>query len=420
MLFWQGFAVLSCAAILFILWPTIIVHLNKRKKELMGTSQARVHEVVYDDQLKELEATHGRGEIEKEELEILKEDLHKTHIFEASQVQESEQPIIANWKSRIPVILLAFAVPLVTLVIYFQIGAKQDWDIYQLRSNFYGEANPSEDKGHALIKALQNRLEKKPQNSHNWYLLGATAMRIGDYEEAVRAFRELDKLEPQSPVVLAELAQAHFRWAGSITPEVRSYIKQTLALQEDYPSILGLAGVDAFQNARFQEAIDFWSKAVSRINPHSAEYSALQQGIEQAKSAMLARGETPKHDGANEMESSGQLKIAVRVSLGDAVEAAPDDTVFVYARAWQGARIPLAIQKLQVADLPKSLALDETMAMDPSRGLASAAQVEVVARISKSGSPVPQAGDWQVSAGPVTPGENTKRIDLVISSQVEQ
>lgn len=416
MLFWQGFLALSLLAALFVLWPTIVVHLQKRKKELMLQGRNEVNEVVYKDQLQELEATHGRGEIEASELKILKEDLARTHIYESSQSRELEKPIIANWRSRIPVISLAVAVPLLSLLIYFQIGAKQDWDIYELRQSFITNPQESASTGPKLVKALQDRLDKKPHNSHNWYLLGVTATNIGDHEEAVRAFRKLDELEPNSAVVLAELAQALFRRAGTITPDVRETIHRALAIQDDVTSILGLAGIDAFQNAKYEEAINYWTRAISKINPQSPEYHVLSNGISQAK---VALGASPGDANSDSVAKTGSSSVSVRVSLGEAVTADPEDAVFVYARAWQGARIPLAIQRLKVADLPLTVKLDESMAMDPNRSLATAPQVEIVARISKSGNAVPQPGDWQSAVGPVVPGASGKRIKLIIDSQVE-
>lgn len=420
MIFWQGFLVLSVVAALFILWPTIVVHLKRRKQELMLQNRSEINEVVYKDQLSELEATHGRGEIEASELQMLKDDLEKTHIYESAQLTEPDRPIVANWRSRIPVICLALAVPLVTLLIYFQVGAKQDWDIYQMRTDFVHSEDRDEALalGNKLVKALQNRLEDKPQNGHNWYLLGRTAIDVGDYEEAVRAYRKLHELEPSSAQVLAELTQALFRWAGTITPEVRVYIQRTLALQEDVPSILGLAGIDAFQNGKYQEAIDYWTRAVNRLNPHSSDYQVLTNGIAQAKAALNGAGGAQVAE--TQAETTTPKSVSVRVSLAEGVEVDPESTVFVYARAWQGPRVPLAIQRLKVTDLPSTVKLDESMAMDPNRSLATAPQVEIVARVSKSGNAVAQPGDWEGAVGPVVPGSPGKRVKLVIENQIEQ
>ena len=416
MLFWQGFLLLSLFAALFILWPTIVVHLKQRKNELMLENYDEINEIVYKDQLKELEATHGRGEIEASELANLKADLEKTHRYESTQQADLERPIIANWRSRLPVIGLAVAIPLCSLLIYFQIGAKADWDIYQLRQEFVKHPDQISTIGPRLIQSLQERLEKKSHNGHNWYLLGRTAINIGDYEEAVRAFRKLNELEPESAVVLEELTQALFRRAGTITPEVRSHIQRTLALQDDIPSMLGLAGIDAFQQGDYQSAVDYWTRAVHRLNPQSSDYRILANGIAQARAAM---GEGAGSESASAVSDSGPKNVKVRVSLGADVESDPEAVVFVYARAWQGPRIPLAIQRLQVADLPRTLTLDESMAMDPNRSIATASQIEIVARVSKTGNAVPQPGDWQVSVGPVVPGSSKEPVELIVETQIE-
>src|SRR5699024_8471935 len=99
----------------------------------------------------------------------------------------------------------------------------------------------------------------------------------------------------------------------------------------------------------------------------------------------------------------------------------PGNTVvFVYARAWQGSPMPLAIRKLQVADLPARVMLTEAMAMAPQASLATANQVEVVARISLAGTPVPAAGDWQASVGPETVEKGVNEVTLGAFSQIEQ
>ena len=94
--------------------------------------------------------------------------------------------------------------------------------------------------------------------------------------------------------------------------------------------------------------------------------------------------------------------IEVSVSLGSNTQVSPGDTVFVYARAWQGPKMPLAIAKFPVSELPKTVRLDKSMSMAPGMDLTTAPQLEVVARVSKSGSPMAAPGDWQAAQGPLT------------------
>jgi cytochrome c-type biogenesis protein CcmH len=75
--------------------------------------------------------------------------------------------------------------------------------------------------------------------------------------------------------------------------------------------------------------------------------------------------------------------------------------VFVYAKAAAGPPMPLAVQRITVADLPTSLRLDDSMAMMPAMKLSSFPQVIVGARISPSGQAMPQPGDLEGETGPI-------------------
>ena len=68
-----------------------------------------------------------------------------------------------------------------------------------------------------------------------------------------------------------------------------------------------------------------------------------------------------------------------------ATRAAPEDTLFVFARAPEGAGPPFAVVRAKVRELPLKFKLDDSMAMSPENKLSSAARVVVTARISKSG-----------------------------------
>jgi len=88
------------------------------------------------------------------------------------------------------------------------------------------------------------------------------------------------------------------------------------------------------------------------------------------------------------------------------------ETVFIYARAEGGSRMPLAIVRASAKSLPLTFALDDTMAMSPQATLSSAAAVRVEARVSASGNAAPQPGDLVGTSAVVKPG--ARDIAIVI------
>jgi hypothetical protein len=111
--------------------------------------------------------------------------------------------------------------------------------------------------------------------------------------------------------------------------------------------------------------------------------------------------------------------ITVTVTLSPALagKAAPGDTVFIFARAAQGPRMPLAIVRKQVRDLPVTVTLDDSMAMMPNMKMSSFPELVIGARVSKSGDAIPKPGDLEGYAPPLKAGAGGP-VEVVIASVV--
>lgn len=103
--------------------------------------------------------------------------------------------------------------------------------------------------------------------------------------------------------------------------------------------------------------------------------------------------------------AAGSLKVTVSLSPELTGKAVPNDVVFVFARAANGPRMPLAVVRKQVKDLPATIVLDDRSAMSPEMKLSGVPEVIVVARVSKSGEATPQPGDLEGVSAPVKTGQ---------------
>ncbi len=100
------------------------------------------------------------------------------------------------------------------------------------------------------------------------------------------------------------------------------------------------------------------------------------------------------------------------------MESNPNDSVFVYAKANAGPPMPLAVERMRVADLPRLVTLDETMGMMQGMSLANFDAVILVARISSSGIANTSPDDFQAASGVVDITSENPVIKLLIESRV--
>mgnify|MGYP001597388133 CR=1 FL=1 len=111
------------------------------------------------------------------------------------------------------------------------------------------------------------------------------------------------------------------------------------------------------------------------------------------------------------------IKVTVKLSPTLAAKAAPGDVVFIFARAAQGPKMPLAIVRKQAKELPITVTLDDSMAMVPDMKMSSFPELVIGARISKSGDAITKPGDLEGYTSPLTAG-TTGPVEIVIASVV--
>ena len=259
-------------------------------------------------------------------------------------------------------------------------------------------------------------------------MLGRSYASMKRYQDAVKAYARAYRLADDNAGLMTDYADALVTASGGdFTDEAGELLNQALALQPDNAKALWLLGHWKYQRADYQGAIASWQRVAGLLPPGDKNAAVINQQIQQAKNALaekgvvLAAAEDSAADSApadNQAPVSGS-QIRVTVSLDPALtqQAAADDTVFVFARAAQGPKMPLAIVRKQVRDLPVTVTLDDSLAMTPAMVLSNFPQVTVGARISKSGQAMPQSGDLQGTVTPVA-SQGDQSVDLLINSTV--
>ena len=265
----------------------------------------------------------------------------------------------------------------------------------------------------AMVEKLAARMQAQPDDPEGWNMLGRSYMNLQRVDEALAAFQRALKIKPTDANVLTEYADALAVKNGrTLDGEPTALLDRALTLEPDNLKALALAGTAAFNRGDYATAVKHWER-VARIGPADGPL------VEMARSGVAEARERGKLPAAGQAAPPAAQAAAVpatptaaaapgpgitgtvRLSAALKAQAAPDDTVFIFARSAEGARMPLAIVRKQVKDLPFDFKLDDSQAMSPAAKLSGAQRVIVGARISKSGQAMPQPGDLEGLSAPV-------------------
>lgn len=420
---WWVIALMVAVALAFFLWPmrrkATGSHLEQVRRHYLETNVA-----LFRKYLAELEADRDAGRLNQETFEQLRLEQERALLSEERELASSK-PVRGRALPGGRVLVIVAALSMIGSLAFYQWrGADEDVFLANLqaekarldREERMNDQRVDPSRTWELVEHIQARLKREPDSTQYLFLLAHYSRELGHYDQAVQAYERILAQEPGSARMQAELAETLFiRDDNRIGERAQALIEQALEADPEETTALGLAGIEAFGKRDFRAAIEYWQRALAVMNPRSGNAMAFQRGIERAREAL---GESGEAEQANAAEAT--VSLSVSVSVGDQVEYEGNETVFVYARAWEGSPMPLAITRIQAKELPTSIILDDTMAMSPAASLASVEQVELVARLSRSGDAVPKVGDWEVRMGPVDLNNLPESLSLVIDEPIAE
>jgi cytochrome c-type biogenesis protein CcmH len=398
-----GLLVLALSLLLPSLW-------RQRAPTTAAADASQANLEILRAQLTQLDADLANGSLDAEQHRVSRAEIAR-RVLDEEAVTEAPRVIGASRKTAVS---LALCVPVFALAGYAFLGNFEALSPQATASAPEGEVTQAEIT--SMVETLAQRMKEKPDDPVGWTMLANAYSALQRFPEANDAYKKATALSPNNAQLLADHADVLAMIQGrSATGEPLKLIERALALEPNNLKALALAGSAAFERKDYPAALGYWGKA-RKLAPAGEFANSLDASIAEIKqvapAVVVAMGmpvvvaEAPASSAASASGVTTSAAITGTVSLSPALlaRAAPTDTVFIFARAAEGPRMPLAIVKKQVSDLPFTFQLDDSTAMSPQMKLSNFADVVVGARVSKSGQATPTSGDLTGQSAPVKSG----------------
>ncbi|MEH6550905.1 MAG: c-type cytochrome biogenesis protein CcmI [Pseudomonadales bacterium] len=401
MIFIVGASAMLLLAAGFVIYPFVA-----SRVEVFTPERNEQNLDLYRERIADLDAQLLAEDITDSDYEQLKQESDGALLYDygsAAEIQRSNG--VPRWLGLVACGLLVVLV----VMVYGRLGALTDWQLSQRYAAAMAPDQQNIELQREFLAEVTAYADDSPEPAQWWYMAAQGYLGLSEYKQAASAYRQLVLLVPEDPAASAGLGQALYLANGrQLTAEARGWLDQALSLDSTNATALGVMGISAFEQGQYQEAIDAWERALSALPPMGGQAQVLRNGVAEAR-GMLGQSSDPV----------AAARIEVSVSLSDTIQYQSDETIFVFARATKGPPFPLAAVKLSVAELPTTVVLDDSMAMQSGARLSSFDEVEVVARLSRGNQPIASAGDWQGRSGSLQLQGTTIQLDLLIDQQVE-
>lgn len=386
---------------------------NKRVRESRNSAALSVE--VLRDQLHDLETEKRAGRLDEDFFGQEKADLERRAIEDGA----SRDMAVAAGDGRRPwlVVIMVLAVPLLSIGLYRLMGTP-DAATGQPQAEATAGANHAvtPEQIQAMVAKLAQRLQDNPNDGEGWLMLARSYSALGRFPESAAAFGRASGLLPRNANMLADYADTLAMAQGrKLQGDPEKIIAQALDLDPRNVKALALSGSAAFERRNYPLAIAEWRKIVALVPADSSAARSIGKSIADAEARMGGASASP----AVAVQNVAVADVGGVVSLSPALKdkVAAGDSVFIFARALDGSRIPLAMQRRKAGELPLSFTLDDSMAMAPGAKLSAHQRVLIGARVSKGGDAIAKPGDLEGFSPEVAVG--SKDVRIVIGKVVE-
>jgi cytochrome c-type biogenesis protein CcmH len=289
MILWLTIALMTLAAVFAVWWP-----LSRRgQADRSGSDIA-----VYRDQLEEIDRDEGAGLVGSAEAEAARGEVSRRLIAAADSAKAASVAAAPVPAGRIRFATLAAAIVLLPLgagLTYFSLGSPNLVPV-SMNAAAAGQALPGgiED----TVTEVETYLESNPKNGRGWELLAPVYLRLGRFDDAVRARRNALEIFGPDAARLGDLGEAIVvASSGVVTPEAKGLFERANAADPEDVMAQYYLGLSAKQEGRREEAVQRWTALVSSAR-EGAEWlpmvkNALARVDEKSPPMMVAAPAAP-------------------------------------------------------------------------------------------------------------------------------
>lgn len=424
MLVFSTVAILLVVATLLFLLPPLLQ--GKDTKNVIERKDLNV--LVYKDQLAELEADLKNGAITQEQFEQAQSDLERSLLKDVEE--ESDAKPVSTNSGKYAAIVVGITIPLVAIGMYAKMGeGEKGFDPENFRPGMTTQGH--EGTLEEQVRKLQDNVQENPDDLEGWVMLARSYYFLKQYQAASEAFaRTVAMTGEQNPGLLADYADALAMATGrTMSGKPYDLVKKALSIDPNHQKSLWLAATATYQSKDYKTTLEYWLTLRSQFEVGSDNYVQMTRNIAEVKQFLgmpieeevavmqkAQEAQAPAATASAPAAGAPPAKVSGIVVLDPSLKdkVSPNDTLFVFARAASGPRMPLAIIRTTVSELPLDFTLDDSSAMNPQMKISKFKEVVVGARVSKSGNAMPQSGDLAGMSNAVSIG--TEGLTIRINS----
>ena len=367
---------------------------------------------IAQQRLAELQIELNNEQLSETDFNTTQTDLEDSLLTDIEPVEESQT---LKKSGPLPVLIVGAIFPIAVIALYLALGSTN----YLSTESKTTIAAINERSPDALLAELKLRLEQNPTDREGWAILANAMMSLGDYTQAVNAYKTLYALTGDDAEVMVRYADAlAMLEGGALNEQATTLLDRALKINPGQPQALWMAGMAAEARGDLPGALEYWHRLKPTLHTDPQAQSELQALISRVTELAVSRGlEVAKHlqtdQQLNQSAMPVTLNVRVEITPGAAKQVESSHTVYVYARSNTGDRIPIAAARRSAGELPVEIVLDDGSSLMGTSKLSDYNTITLSAHISRTGDAIKQSGDLASQSIPVDL-TTTSQITLII------